>query len=57
MHSPTKPNRYQLWERLIQLLRRHVHDGDYKFTDDEFVRKVYKRYDRHREEPLIDPSE
>ncbi len=43
-----KPNRYQLWERLIQLLRRHVHDGDYKFTDDEFVRKVYKRYDRHR---------
>jgi hypothetical protein len=52
-----KLSRPQLWERLIVLLRRHVHEGDYKFTDDEFVRKVYKRYDRHREEPLIDPAE
>ncbi len=52
-----KLNRYQLWERLMSILRRHVKECDNELSDDKFVRKVFERYGKHRGEALIDPAE
>ncbi len=41
----------------MSILRRHVKDGDDKLNDDQFVRKVFERYGKHRGESLIDPAE
>ena len=41
----------------MTILRQHVKAGDDRLSDDQFVRKVFERFVKHRGELLIDPAE
>lgn len=44
-------------ERLTALLRRFTRPEDMDLSDREFVLKVFERYRRYLEEPIIDVGE
>lgn len=43
--------------RLGALLYRHVHEDDVKLSDMDFLKVVWARVEKEREQPLIDPNE
>lgn len=43
--------------RLGALLYRHVHEEDAKLSDMDFLKAVWARVTKEREQPLIDPNE
>ncbi len=47
----------KLFDRLLDLLRRHVTEDDLILTDDAFVMAVLARYLADRESYLLDPNE
>lgn len=47
----------RLRQRLLDILARHVDTEDEGLSDDAFVRKVMVRYEKSREDYLIDPNE
>jgi hypothetical protein len=53
----TYGERYELKERLMGILGRHVSEGDKDMSDHEFIMIVHSRYLKSREEYLIDPNE
>jgi hypothetical protein len=50
-------DKLKLYDRLIDILRRQVRDGDENLSDVEFVRNVWARFESSREQYLIDPNE
>jgi hypothetical protein len=49
--------RERLRERLLDILRRHIRLDDSQVSDDDFVRRVMRRYEAARGDYLIDPNE
>jgi hypothetical protein len=47
----------ELRTRLNEILRRHVHEDDVGLSDHEFVSEVHLRYQKFREQAIIDPAE
>ena len=43
--------------RLGALLYRHVREEDAKLSDMDFLKAVWERLSKEREQPLIDPNE
>ena len=43
--------------RLLKVLGRHIRNEEHMLNDDEWVRAVFKRYEKERGVHLIDPNE
>lgn len=43
--------------RFNQIMRRHIRSTDGELSDDAFKKAVDARYNKEREQPLIDPNE
>ena len=43
--------------RFHEIMRRHIERDDVHLSGDEMVRAVMRRYERARQQPLIDPNE
>lgn len=43
--------------RFLEIMRRHVETDDVHLSDDELVRAVMRRYEKARQDYLIDPNE
>jgi hypothetical protein len=50
-------SREPLYDRLLDILRRHVRQADIHLTDVEFVNAVHRRFVASREDYIIDPNE
>ena len=50
-------DKHRIKVRLLHVLGWHCEPSDLELSDDEFVKKVFERFQRHSERPLIDPNE
>jgi hypothetical protein len=44
-------------DRFFDVMKMHIENNDWQLTDDELVRTAFRRYEKLRGAPLIDPNE